>query len=77
MKVQVKIKKKKSQTVIGSLQENSGEFCYCFIEVGSYFSILSDDIKLRKKKEHAFFEVNDGYQNNYPPVVPTSSSWRQ
>lgn len=75
MKVQVKIKKKKSQTVIGSLQENSGEFCYCFIEVGS--SILSDDIKLRKKKEHAFFEVNDGYQNNYPPVVPTSSSWRQ
>lgn len=60
MKVQVKIKKKKSQTVIGSLQENSGEFCYCFIEVGSYFSILSDDIKLRKKKNMLFLKLMMG-----------------
>lgn len=59
MKVQVKIKKK-SQTVIGSLQENSGEFCYCFIEVGSYFSILSDDIKLRKKKNMLFLKLMMG-----------------
>lgn len=58
MKVQVKIKKKKSQTVIGSLQENSGEFCYCFIEVGS--SILSDDIKLRKKKNMLFLKLMMG-----------------
>lgn len=57
MKVQVKIKKK-SQTVIGSLQENSGEFCYCFIEVGS--SILSDDIKLRKKKNMLFLKLMMG-----------------
>lgn len=60
MKVQVKIKKKKSQTVIGSLKENSGEFCYCFIEVGSYFSILSDDIKLRKKKNMLFLKLMMG-----------------
>lgn len=57
MKVQVKIKKK-SQTVIGSLKENSGEFCYCFIEVGS--SILSDDIKLRKKKNMLFLKLMMG-----------------